>query len=547
MRNKKWWVSLILFCFMCFMCAGCSPVAQAKNKTTGDESSERVEQAYQEFLNGERRVYIEKEIQELIQMEFSDAETSGVFLQDIMKQVCGNYGHEVFQDKMETVQYAYLDCFDDGKKELAVAFCGLVPIDDENWTAIIVYEDGRLYLRHAFLGWVRSQENLYYYGYIEHDGSGGAATHYTGKTLLDRTGRACVIYDAVSEYMYEKKICKEVFNIDELLVCEETYTICEKAYCCLSAAEDEIELSEWEEYCSLYEQEYGELYTQEEIEALLLKRQKDIGAQEKWLGKKELEWDLLENGIYREYVKEIDLLETRKEQREKSKSVLKDKWVFCEPGQYSDQKNYENTGSFHISLDWRYAIKAIIEDYGSKVNIPRGKWTMTDFVSYNSDKSGIYAVTVRFEEPKRELCLLVNSDAIAMNMEEYAAYIVAVDFQFDGQGAVQWGTALSYNSMLDWTSFAHQARADVDEIYTICESENQLYDFEWRGNYAMNQYLKDKGANPSKNWEIDVNAVCSIGGGRMEVVRYFCDGEEIVMVLDEQNRKFAIVKGLDEE
>ena len=157
---------------------------------------------------------------------------------------------------------------------------------------------------------------------------------------------------------------------------------------------------------ALYEQEYGKLYAQEEIESLLLERQKDIGVQEKWLEEKEPEWNLLENSIYREYVKEIDLLETRKEQRGISKSVLKDKWIFCEPGQYSGQGNYGNIGGFHISLDWRRAIDAVIEDYGGKVDIPKGKWTVTDFVAYNDEEEIIMVL----DEQNKQFAIVKGLD-----------------------------------------------------------------------------------------------------------------------------------------
>ena len=80
---------------------------------------------------------------------------------------------------------------------------------------------------------------------------------------------------------------------------------------------------------------------------------------------------------------------------------------------------------------------------------------------------------------------------------------------------------------------------------TVSESASQVYDFEWKGVYAMNQYLMKKGADTSRNWELDVNAVCTIGDGRMEIARYVSGEDEVVMALDEQNKRYAIIKGLD--
>ena len=57
--------------------------------------------------------------------------------------------------------------------------------------------------------------------------------------------------------------------------------------------------------------------------------------------------------------------------------------------------------------------------------------------------------------------------------------------------------------------------------------------------------MMKKGADTSRNWELDVNAVCTIGDGRMEIARYVSGEDEVVMALDEQNKRYAIIKGLD--
>ncbi len=278
--------------------------------------------------------------------------------------------------------------------------------------------------------------------------------------------------------------------------------------------------------------------------ALIQKQRKAYKVEDVQLEKKEPEWHRLENPIYRDYVKEIALMENRKEHKQEGTSVLKDRWVSCDPMQSRVSDTYEMMGSYAFEWDWRCAINAIVEDFGSKANIPKGEWAVTDFASYNSDGAGIYAVTVRFAEPKRELCLLVNSDAVDMGIEEYTAYIVAVDFQYNKKGTVRWGQ-ISYDTMLNWDSFEEQTKVTAVQEYTVSESASQVYDFEWKGVYAMNQYLMKKGADTSRNWELDVNAVCTIGDGRMEIARYVSGEDEVVMALDEQNKRYAIIKGLD--
>lgn len=536
MRRKRW---LLYIIWICLVCAGCD--VQAKDEAAAE--AQETEQAYQEFLNGDRKVHIEEEAREFFGEEFSGTEKDGVFLQDIMQYVC-DYIDEVFLKKMETVQYAYLDCGNDGKQELAVTFCGTVPVDGASCTMVIVCEKGELYLRHVSESRARSQEDLYYYGYIEKNGSGSAYTNYPGETVLDSTGKACVIYEETQDYGSERTVAEEVFGKEEIYICRETYTIGKKTYDCILPADEEIDLSKWEDYCRLYEKEYGKLYTQEAIEGIIQKRREAFKIEAQQLEKKEPEWHLLENPIYRDYVKQIALLESRREQQRESTSVLKDRWVSCDLSRSSDKNDYERTGSFVLDWDWMQAIGYIVADYGSKAHIPRGRWAVTDLVSYNGDGDGIYAVTVRFADPEREICLLVSSDAVDMQMEEYAAYIVAVDFQYDDKGKYEWGE-VSYDSMMIWESYARQAKMDAVQLYTVNGSASRIYGFEWKCVDAMNQYLINKGADPSISWELDVNAVCTVGDGRMEIVRYFSKEEEIVMVLDEQNKKFAIVKGLD--
>ena len=69
---------MYLLC-ICLMCAGCQADAQAKSKITLEEE-ENIEQAFQEFLDGERKVYIEKEAQKFFLGTFSKAPgESGAF------------------------------------------------------------------------------------------------------------------------------------------------------------------------------------------------------------------------------------------------------------------------------------------------------------------------------------------------------------------------------------------------------------------------------------------------------------------------------------
>lgn len=60
----------------------------------------------------------------------------------------------------------------------------------------------------------------------------------------------------------------------------------------------------------------------------------------------------------------------------------------------------------------------------------------------------------------------------------------------------------------------------------------------------MNTYLKRQGAPIFKTWDMNANALCPIAHGRLAILSYSCGEQNIVMILDTSNKKFAVIKGL---
>ncbi|MDE7446932.1 MAG: hypothetical protein K2N15_14690 [Lachnospiraceae bacterium] len=511
--------------------------AAGKGTESQEEKSDEI-RAYEEFLNGKRRVFIEKEMGDL----FEDADflteemlKSGALLQDILKQV-----NEFFceDEKMGTLEYAYLDLCRDGKLELAVRTGDLMPLlDNDNWTFIIVYEDGQLFLRHAFEAWSRNRVDLYYYGYLLTEGSGGMSYSCFEEEFINHTGKACFVYKAER---YFEDLGKQIFGEEGVLISEKTYTIQDKEYPMLEPRFEKVDAAKWEEFRDSYEQEYGAFYTEEEIEQFIQNQWKSLGIKESWLEKKELDWQLLENGVYREYVREIDLMETRKEQHAGSRTILNNKWVTCK------SEKYDITS--HITHDylvedqfWCYAIEYCLSDYCEKSGIPEGTWTLKRIVSYG-DEIFAAALTNDHLEATRDLYLLFDSDALKMKLGEYTQYIVAVDFQHGSGGQIA-KYAWSYDSMLDWDSYQMQTLKDAENPYTVRKTEDSSSYFTGEGRYALNQYLKDRHADTKGIWELDVNAMCSVGN--IVALRYICGKQEVVILLDTANETFAIAKELN--
>ena len=296
------------------------------------------------------------------------------FLEQITKVLC-------WEDRLISVEYAYLDLGNDGKLELAVRFCGHIPIDDGREAVVLT-----IFLLEKNL--LITQENHVLFMRLSYDWSD----------------------------ISKSKLGKQVFDEEETWSCTKSYNIQEKRYHIIELESEDVDADQWEEFCNLYEQKYDTLYTEEEIEQLIQKRRDDIGIKDAWLAKKELDWQLLENEKYREYVKEIDLIEARKEQHAESKSVLKDKWIVCKSEKYAMTSTINND-CFDVDSSWNNAIEYCLSDYCEKNGIPKGEWTLQRIISYGD---GIFAVALSNDqlEVKRALCLLINSDALKAGLEE---------------------------------------------------------------------------------------------------------------------------------
>ncbi len=129
-----------------------------------------------------------------------------------------------------------------------------------------------------------------------------------------------------------------------------------------------------------------------------------------------------------------------------------------------------------------------------------------------------------------------------MGLEEYTEYIVAVDMRWATPGEKK----LWYDSALVWSSYKEQTKWDAQLPYSVTGSTDGLYSFDNQGVCAMNQYLIGKSATKDSVWQLDTNAVCAIRGGRMAVLRYTCGEQEVVLILDEVEKTYTIVKGIGE-
>lgn len=322
LKNSRKNICKILFAIcLIFSCISADCRIVYANDNNSNTAKSGAEKSYQAFLDGKRRLYIEDDILEVLsELQYgSELESlcqTGVYMEDILTQLNPAYMEYEDDPRISHIEYTYLDCGNDGNKELAVKFDASTLVDDTQIVFIIVYENGKLYLRHAYETWVRNRTDLDYYGYMKREGSGGLSGDYE-EAYLDKSGRKMTVY--IWDY-----------NLDTI---------------------------DDEELC-------------------------------------------------REYDDDTDQVK-----------------LLC----------------------WEYMI-------GKHSELP----------------------------------------------------------------------------------------------YTVYGDEDGLYNFESESSYAMNQYLTNQHADTSDEWKLDINTVCPIGQGRMVIYRYTCKEQEIVMILDDANETFAIIKGLGE-
>ena len=155
--------------------------------------------AYEEFLTGKREAAIADYV-------YTDTSYRGTFLTDeeflnrqegrfFFRDLVDGIQHEMLEDyvrnKIGEMQYALIDCGNDGKKQLALCAYGLgiySPEDDSSLTMVFDYKAGNVVLVYAADTWARSYNEVYKNGLAFGFGSGGALCHYVWEGIIGADG-----------------------------------------------------------------------------------------------------------------------------------------------------------------------------------------------------------------------------------------------------------------------------------------------------------------------------------------------------------------------
>ena len=130
-------------------------------------------------------------------MDLSDLYDKQVTLEELTNSIIAKLSNEYDQSEFPGISYAYIDCGMDGTPELIF---NISVHNSDYWTKTFIIKDfnGELKTVYSNLTWSRSNAIYNEYGYINADGSGGAAVHVYDKSYVDGNGNYHFIYSDTS-------------------------------------------------------------------------------------------------------------------------------------------------------------------------------------------------------------------------------------------------------------------------------------------------------------------------------------------------------------
>lgn len=245
---------------------------------------------YQRFLSGEETVQMRKDA-----WYYGDRQKEWT-LEDIREEIINEYSTE-YNSIYPSIQYAYLDCGNDGVEEIAIRFVGLdlySPGDDSDLTMVITCNGKSPEVVFSCESWARSFTSPRYHGCIPSSGSAGAGDHPFDMQYLDADGNLHMVYDArILGGLWFKDIEPDIY--DAVFSSDPSadvthYEIDGADYYVMQSYDTDID-SLCQEYVSLCEQKGMRFISEDEIDELIEQRAEELGIEHDWLTEEELSWN----------------------------------------------------------------------------------------------------------------------------------------------------------------------------------------------------------------------------------------------------------------
>lgn len=263
------------------------PPEQGIHEDVGEDTPRSV---YHRFLRGEESLQVREGA-----WSSGDGRKEWI-IQDILTQIREEYLEYSGREEISGIEYAFMDCGDDGLEEMQVRFVGLDiygPGDDSNLTMVVSYREGRLELLYTCESWARSSTEIDFYGCIHSGGAESAGEYITQEQYIDGNGDVQTVYEVQSlggwwvSYMV-RAAYNAAYGDNAPGISVDNYVINGQEYCVFNGDEN---IPEHGNFMALCEQE-GICFTdREEVERLIGLRREELGIREEWERGKTLEWN----------------------------------------------------------------------------------------------------------------------------------------------------------------------------------------------------------------------------------------------------------------
>ncbi len=269
-------------------------------------------QRYKNFLEGEGQLYFNQYMPngyEAIKFET----TKGYTMFELLTILEEKYT-DVDID-ME-IDYAYLDCGNDGVEELAIRFNGISNEGPEISTQVYVMKEieGKLECCYYYETWSRSHTDINCYGYVTSFGSNGASNHGYDAGYIDADGKWNFIHYTEEEWnidglfcdgtlgkvpdiaagkQYEGNIVVTTTRFEEILTDEDFYNM-EKYY---AFYVDGVESDVYSDsvYKDIFDEAGVKLYQPKEIDAMIQEKEASLGITDEIKQGADVSWETLQS------------------------------------------------------------------------------------------------------------------------------------------------------------------------------------------------------------------------------------------------------------
>jgi len=182
--------------------------AETKSREDNKEETSDPTALYEAFMSGEEPVYCDRYIDYFLSHYDEEPEASGFennkpyLISDFVDALISHYQLGQYGEyHLDEIQYAYIDCGMDGVKELALKLPDIVDCGSERVSILVIKEfDGKLQLCFEKNAGYRSFVDINSNGYVDCNGSGGAAVHDYRYSFLDANADEKLIYNEEEIY-----------------------------------------------------------------------------------------------------------------------------------------------------------------------------------------------------------------------------------------------------------------------------------------------------------------------------------------------------------